>query len=52
MSSANISNVKKCDEEKLVDNAMLQNVLVIISLTNEILHVRQISQFFAIVPRA
>ncbi len=41
-----MSNVKKCDEEKLVDNAMLQNVLVIIALTNEILHVRQISQLF------
>jgi len=28
-SSVNIANVKKCDEEKLVDNAMLQNVLVL-----------------------
>lgn len=33
--SANISNVKKCYEEKLVDIAMLQNDLVIIALTKK-----------------
>jgi hypothetical protein len=50
-SSANILSVKKCDEEKPVDNAMLQNVLVIVAFTNEILHVRQILNFLVIVPR-